>query len=119
MSGEVRDKIKALEARRKGMQADFDVMRPVFEAVRAEMSPTKGRFEAGENRRSASYNRSIIDSAPLTARRTLVAGLAGGVTSPSRPWLNLQFADPAASEDHEGAAWLHAVEPGTTSAPSC
>ena len=119
-----REKIQALEARRTSMKADYEVMEPVFRAVQAQLSPTKGRFfedmggpgstagtgGTGGRRRSLSYNHSLIDNQPLIARRTLVSGLAAGVTSPSRPWFRLTFHDRAVAEDYEASAWLHLVE---------
>jgi len=106
----VKEKLKALDARRSGMKADYDIMRPIFEEIRDHMQPTRGRFEVGERRRGASYNKRIIDSKAQVAHRTLVSGLMAGVTSPSRPWFKLGVYDESAADDHEVKAWLHTVQ---------
>ncbi len=106
----VKEKLKALEARRSGMDSDFNYVRPIYEEIRDIMQPTRGRFEVGERRRSASYNKRIIDSAAQKAHRTLVSGLMAGVTSPSRPWFKLGVYDRGAQEDFEVKQWLHVVQ---------
>jgi hypothetical protein len=107
---DVKEKLKALEARRAGMDADFNDMRPIFAEIRDIMQPTRGRFNVGEKRRSTTYNKRIIDSAAQKAHRTLVSGLMAGVTSPSRPWFKLGVYDRGAQEDFEVKQWLHVVQ---------
>lgn len=107
---EVRDKIKALETRRRGLDADYQVMRPVFQEIRNEMHPTRGRFNVGDQRPGTGVNKRIIDHEHSISRRTLVAGLSAGVTSPSRPWFKLSVFDQGAQEDYEVKAWLHEVQ---------
>ncbi len=107
---DVKEKLKALEARRAGMDAEFNHVRPIYEEIRDIMQPTRGRFNVGERRRGSGYNKRIIDSAAQKAHRTLISGLMAGVTSPSRPWFKLGVYDRGAQEDFEVKQWLHVVQ---------
>lgn len=55
-------------------------------------------------------NPKIIDSTPLYARRTLVAGLMGGYTTPSKPWFRFATPDPELMEFASVREWLYKVE---------
>lgn len=57
--------------------------------------------------RGSNINDAIIDSTGTLAVRTCAAGLWTGLTSPSRPWFNLQIALPQDDLDQEGKAWLN------------
>lgn len=107
---DVKDKLKALNARRAGMNAEYDYVEPIYREIRDIMQPTRGRFQKEERRRSAAVNKRIIDSAAQKAHRTLVSGLMAGVTSPSRPWFKLGVYDRGAQEDFEVKQWLHVVQ---------
>jgi hypothetical protein len=56
--------------------------------------------------RGAPINDAIIDSTGQLAARTCAAGMWTGLTSPSRPWFNLEIALPWIELDAEGASWL-------------
>lgn len=55
-------------------------------------------------------NTKIIDNTPILARRTAVAGLMGGYTTPSKPWFRFQTPDPEMMERADVRLWLHQVE---------
>jgi hypothetical protein len=51
----------------------------------------------------------ILNGVTFEAKRTLAAGLHGGLTSPSRPWFTLGVDDDALMELPEVKEWFHAV----------
>lgn len=55
-------------------------------------------------------NTKIIDNTPVLARRTAVAGLMGGYTTPSKPWFRFATPDPEMMEFADVRLWLHQVE---------
>lgn len=55
-------------------------------------------------------NTKIIDNTPVLARRTAVAGLMGGYTSPSKPWFRFATPDPELMEFPAVRIWLQSVE---------
>lgn len=101
---------KALAARRKSMDAEFDYWAPHFRELRDTIKPSRGRFDVDEARATSSINKRILDSTPQMALRTLRAGLMSGVTSPSRPWFRLGLVGNAEVDDHETKAWLGEVQ---------
>lgn len=48
----------------------------------------------------------IINNKHVIAARTLINGLAGGLTSPSRPWIKLGVPKGSGNVDDEGKRWL-------------
>ena len=106
---EVREKIKALEARRSGMETEYNCIKPIYQEIQTNIQPNRGRFNIGRKTDSG-YNKRIIDNAAAKAHRTLVSGLMAGVSSPSRPWFKLGVYDRGAQEDYEVKQWLHEVQ---------
>lgn len=71
--------------------------------------PRRGRFFVTDRNRGDRRTQKIINSAATMAAGTLSAGLMGGMTSPSRPWLRLATPYPELNERASVKAWLHFV----------
>lgn len=72
------------------------------------ISPGRGAFREQPNmaNRGLQKNQSVLDVTPIKARRTLTAGLMGGLTSPARPWFRLTVADRTTAELTAVRAWF-------------
>jgi len=102
--------IRALVRRRKSMDAEYNMWEPHFRELRDAIQPSRGRFSLGEDRRSSTLNKKIIDGQAQKSLRTMRAGLMAGMTSPSRAWFKLGLYDQDAMEDPETQAYLHTVQ---------
>lgn len=71
--------------------------------------PFGARFFVDDRNIGDRRHGSIIDSTPLTAVRTLAAGLMSGATSPARVWFRLRMKQAEMNEDPEVQAWLSAA----------
>lgn len=81
---------------------------PMWRDIRDHINPARGRFTLGEERRSETVNRKIINTTPRRALRVAESGLMSGMTSPSRPWLRLSMF--AGNDDPAAKAWLYTVQ---------
>ena len=79
--------------------------------IRDYILPMTGQFKGsdndGENPRDWS---NILDNTAGRSGRVLVAGMQGGLTSPSRPWFKIGHQDSQLLKKHEVKAFLHEVE---------
>jgi hypothetical protein len=57
--------------------------------------------------RGLDLNTNIVDGTATLAMQICAAGLWSGLTSPSRPWFELNVGLPWVQLDEEGSAWLH------------
>jgi Bacteriophage head to tail connecting protein len=71
--------------------------------------PRRSRFSITDVDKGDRRSRSIIDSEPTFAARTLQHGLHAGLTSPARPWFKLTTPDPDLAEFQSVKEWLHLV----------
>ena len=102
--------IKDLERRRSGMDQEFKDWEPHFRELRNSIMPTKGRYSMGENLKSSTLNKGIIDSAGRQGLRTLKSGLMAGMTSPSRPWFKVGLHGDVDENDPNIKEYLHEVQ---------
>lgn len=102
--------ISDLGRRRSGMDAEYQQWEPHFREIRDAIQPSRGRFSLGEDRKSSTLNKRIIDSSGKKGLRTLKSGLMAGMTSPSRPWFKLGLHDDANKDDPDVKAYLHEVQ---------
>jgi hypothetical protein len=79
------------------------------ELLGENMLPFAGRFFIDDRNYGDRRHGTIIDSTPLTAVRTLSAGLMSGATSPARVWFRLAVRDALLNEDPEVQKWLSEV----------
>lgn len=77
-----------LEQRRRSWEVGWRELSRFIDAKRGQffVSPNQGN-------RGQQNNGAILDPTALFAKRTLVAGLMSGVTSPARPWFRLTIPD--------------------------
>lgn len=54
--------------------------------------------------------RHLMDSHPILAFRTVGSGMYSGLSSPNRPWLRFQFADPDLNTYQPAREWIDATE---------
>lgn len=81
--------IKALEARRAGMQKSYGNVESSFREVARWIEPARGRFLGQGQNGDRQKAISLIDSTPRQSLRTTRAGLMSGISSPARPWFVL------------------------------
>lgn len=96
----------------KQLDSQYDVWKSVYKDVSDYIALGRGRFpDYGEiaNQRSKAASK-VINNVATSALHMLGAGLHGGLSSPARPWFQLQFVD----EDMNGfsayRAWLDDCE---------
>ncbi len=93
----------------------LDVRQPLDKAWRDladHFLPTRYRnMDSGLEswRHTPMLNDKLVDATGILAMRTLAAGLQGGMTSPSRPWFQLNLDDPELSAYHGVRTWLDIV----------
>ncbi len=79
--------------------------------IRDYILPMTGQFKdqdhGGDNPRDWS---NILDNTGGRSGRILVAGMQGGLTSPSRPWFKIGHQDTDLIKNHEVKSFLHEVE---------
>ena len=79
--------------------------------IRDYILPMTGQFKGsdkdGDNPRDWS---NILDNTAGRSGRVLVAGMQGGLTSPSRPWFKISHQDTDLLRHHEVKNFLHEVE---------
>jgi hypothetical protein len=73
------------------------------------MQPRRFRANLTDANRGTKKNEKILNPIAQYAIRTLAAGLMSGVTSPSRPWMRLAFADQEVMELEEAKTYCHDV----------
>jgi hypothetical protein len=73
------------------------------------LMPRRTRFQVTDRNMGDRRSRSIIDSAPRFAARTLQSGMHAGLTSPARPWMRLTTPDPDLAEVKSVKLWLDTV----------
>lgn len=73
------------------------------------INPRHGRYSVTDRNLANSRKNKILDSSALRSQRTLSAGLMSGMTSPARPWFNLQMADPDLNKVGDVKNWLFDV----------
>ncbi len=101
-----RDKyLSALQAM-KNERASWD---PHWSELAKYMLPRSGRFFASDTNKGGRRHNNIYDNAATRATRVLGAGLMGGASSPTRPWMRLAVGDPDLMEAEPVKVWLAEV----------
>jgi hypothetical protein len=83
---------------------------PHWRDLGEHFAPRSTRFNTTERNRGTKKNGAVINCTPLLAKRTLEAGMQGGLTSPARPWVRLLTSSPALNESASVKSWLHVVQ---------
>jgi hypothetical protein len=70
----------------------------------------RGRFLTSDRNKGFKRNTKSLNNTSLMAARTLGAGMVAGITSPARPWFQLQSGDVDLNEYSPVKEWLHKVQ---------
>lgn len=106
------------------MPADIKLINQRFESLKQERSswedlwrdirdyclPDLGCFSGEDATQGSKRYRKILDAEAIGCAEVLAAGLLGGVSSPSRPWLRLTTMDPDLDKNHAVKEWLNKVQ---------
>jgi hypothetical protein len=98
--------VTALLDERSGHES---VMADIRDYILPEIGQALNRDPKMSARDGARKDARIINSSATAAALTLGAGIHSGLTSPARPWFNLQVPDPALAESYPVKAWLELV----------
>lgn len=101
------DEITSLKEVRKPFEPDWEEIGRLCSPARVEVKGQATSVNARVRRRS---NTTLQDSGGVEARRTLVNGMATGLTSASRPWFKLATRDPDLRDFQPVKEWLSYVE---------
>lgn len=78
--------------------------------ISAVIEPRRSRFHLDDTGKGGRGNRNnVVDNTATLAARNLAAGMMAGITSPARPWFELQVDDQALMDDYEVKLWLDRV----------
>lgn len=80
-----------------------------WQDINRNLLPRTGTFFSSQTNRGDRRNTSILDNTATRALYTLGAGMQSGLTSPARPWLKLETADPDLMEVKSVSSWLDKV----------
>lgn len=106
------------------MPADIKLINQRFESLKQERSswedlwrdirdyclPDLGCFSGEDATQGSKRYRKILDAEAIDCADVLAAGLLGGVSSPSRPWLRLTTMDPDLDKNAAVKEWLNKVQ---------
>lgn len=99
--------------RAKAMREEQNSWRSNWKTIKDYMLPRRGKYltnEQDETQNSGDRtDQKIINGSATDALRIVAAGLQGGLTSPSRPWFVLTFADSELMEYPPVREWLNDV----------
>jgi hypothetical protein len=99
--------------RAKAMREEWQSYKATAKTIAEYMLPRRGKYlDADEDQTQNAGDRKdqkIINGSATDALRVVAAGLQGGLTSPSRPWFVLTFADSDLMEFAPVREWLHEV----------
>lgn len=96
----------------KQLRQEFSSLRATIVEISEYMQPRLGRYLKNTDEKANDGSRKdkkIINGSAYDAIRITAAGMQGGLTSPSRPWYRLAFADEEIMEYAPVRNWLHQV----------
>ena len=90
-------------------------MEPYWSDLSQYFEPAASRYiltgsNPGQRLQGSRQNTKVVRNTPFMARRTFIAGMMSGLTSPARPWFRLTTPDPGLAEFGPVKSWLFAVE---------
>lgn len=101
----------------KGMQARFECLKqdrsgwePLWKDLRDYILPDMGVFTGEDVHQGGKRYQRLFDAESANCTDILAAGLLGGVSSPSRPWLRLTTMDADLDQTPEVKQWLSDVQ---------
>lgn len=103
-------KRERLEKRFASLKALRDPYDKDFEEIERLCLPSRSKFGADGSTLKRRANTSKQDTAGVIAGRTLVNGMATGLSSPARPWFKLKTRDPDLNDYQPVKEWLYDTE---------
>lgn len=104
------EQFKRFKARISGLDTEYST----FEAHHRELAeyilPRLGRWLLSKTNEGGKKNGKIIDNTGKLALRVLASGMMSGLTSPARPWFNLESPNPEVQEMQSVKLWLDTVK---------
>lgn len=77
-----------------------------YREIARHVLPSTGRFLSSERNKGGKEFHKILDNEATRAVRILGAGLMGGASSPSAPWMKLGVFNQALAQNHAVQVWL-------------
>lgn len=74
------------------------------------ITPYRGRFVTTDRNDGRKKNLKMLNGHPRKSARTLASGMMAGLTSPTRPWFNLETSDPKLMDSKPVQEWCDEVE---------
>ncbi|MDO5531058.1 portal protein [Sutterella sp.] len=100
---------KEIRRRFEALKFDRTTWEPQWQDIRDFILPDAGAFSGEDVREGGKRFRKIMNAEATSCADMLAAGLLGGVSSPSRPWLRLTTNDATLDESPAVKQWLEAV----------
>lgn len=97
-----------LKNERSQMESYWSDLSQYFEPAASRYILSGGN--QGQRHQGSRQNSKVVRNTPFMARRTFIAGMMSGLTSPARPWFRLTTPDPGLAEFGPVKSWLFAVE---------
>ncbi|MBL0320290.1 MAG: hypothetical protein IPP74_13520 [Alphaproteobacteria bacterium] len=100
-----------INKRYNAMKNEYSSWVPTWRDIARFVRPGRGFFfEQIPNWGIALDHKTMLDSVPVRAIRTMAAGMTSGLTSPSRPWFKLGFEDHELDKFGPVKEWLEQVQ---------
>lgn len=104
------EQMKRFNSRVKGLESERSTFEPHWRELQEYVLPRLGRFMLSDTNKGGKKNGKIIDNTGKIALRVLSSGMVAGLTSPARPWFNLESPDPELQERQSVKEWLDKVK---------
>ena len=91
------------------MKTTRETFEPHWRELTEFIQPYRAQFDRTDVNKGTKKYTKIINSTASLALRSIMAGIIGGVTSPSRQWLRLSLQDFTLAEGGEEKIWLEDV----------
>mgnify|MGYP001609822522 CR=1 FL=1 len=91
------------------MKTTRETFEPHWRELTEFIQPYRAQFDRTDVNKGTKKYTKIINSTASLALRSIMAGMMGGVTSPSRQWLRLSLQDFTLAEGGEEKIWLEDV----------
>ncbi len=102
--------IKQINQRFESLKQDRSSWEDLWRDIRDYCLPDLGCFSGEDATQGSKRYRKILDAEAMDCADVLAAGLLGGVSSPSRPWLRLTTMDPDLDKNPTVKDWLNKVQ---------
>jgi hypothetical protein len=104
------DQFKRFKARLAGLEQEYKSFEPHHRELAENILPRLGRWLLTDTNQGGKKNGKIIDNTGKLALRVLASGMMSGLTSPARPWFNLESPNPELMEVSSVKMWLDTVK---------